>query len=606
LREALKQTLDDRAGHKWIQAFIALTGYSMASKTSLSIQSANRNFLGNILPTLLNGNMTVFNPGVYKKAARLSAIHMNRLAGDVVVKLSGGPATQAELDEVENLVARGVFGDNVTQNLINELTAGLGSDKKAIGLKAKIMGAKWLEKATLKPAKALYDTAGRAYSVPDDFWKAVNYYGEQSRVAKFRPGATQAEIDQEAAEIVKNTLPTYSRAPEVVKFLRRQPILAPFITFPSEMVRIAYGQLMTGVNQIKEGHRTGNKELRTAGIRRALWLAITGATFYSLPSALRMLLGFDQEDEDDLRKHLAPWQKNATILPLFTEDRSKGIKYMDVSYMNPYDVLFRPLRSIMRNLRDDDVAGTQIALEAVMEAADPVLSEQILLSAILDARSGKTQTGRPIWQEKDDQATKLAKSAAYVVQQALTPGTISTGQRIFKAADAQVSTSGMAYELTNELVAVLGPRVSTLDVQTTMRIAGGQFRGETLDARSVFTRTIKNRGTQSDSAILKSYVEADELMLRSFRDLREKYVGAIELGTMTRSEVIKSLSNSGLSKATIGDLLANRYRRIELRREDLVDVKREGTKLGQDRLSLYRQALDLVPPVRPISEDTRQ
>jgi hypothetical protein len=531
---------------------------------------------------------------------------MNRLAGDVVVKLSGGPATQAELDEVENLVARGVFGDNVTQNLINELTAGLGSDKKAIGLKAKIMGAKWLEKATLKPAKALYDTAGRAYSVPDDFWKAVNYYGEQSRVAKFRPGATQAEIDQEAAEIVKNTLPTYSRAPEVVKFLRRQPILAPFITFPSEMVRIAYGQLMTGVNQIKEGHRTGNKELRTAGIRRALWLAITGATFYSLPSALRMLLGFDQEDEDDLRKHLAPWQKNATILPLFTEDRSKGIKYMDVSYMNPYDVLFRPLRSIMRNLRDDDVAGTQIALEAVMEAADPVLSEQILLSAILDARSGKTQTGRPIWQEKDDQATKLAKSAAYVVQQALTPGTISTGQRIFKAADAQVSTSGMAYELTNELVAVLGPRVSTLDVQTTMRIAGGQFRGETLDARSVFTRTIKNRGTQSDSAILKSYVEADELMLRSFRDLREKYVGAIELGTMTRSEVIKSLSNSGLSKATIGDLLANRYRRIELRREDLVDVKREGTKLGQDRLSLYRQALDLVPPVRPISEDTRQ
>ena len=353
-------------------------------------------------------------------------------------------------------------------------------------------------------------------------------------------------------------MPTYSRAPEVVKFLRRQPILAPFITFPSEMVRISWGQFRTGIDQIKEGQRTGNKELKIAGMQRALWLAIAGATFYYLPAGLRMLLGFDQEDEDDLRKHLAPWQKNATILPLLTEDRSKGIKYMDVSYMNPYDVLFRPIRSIMRNLRDGDVSGSQIALDAVMEAADPVLSEQILLSAVLDARSGKTATGRPIWEEKDDPVTKLRKSAAHVVQQALTPGTYASGQRILKAADAQVSTSGVSYELANELVAVLGPRVSTLDIQTTMRIAGGQFRGETLDARSVFTRTIKNRGTQSDDAILKSYVEADELMLRSFRDLREKYVGAVELGAMTRSEAIKSLSNSTPNaKARSSDKIAS-------------------------------------------------
>jgi hypothetical protein len=607
LAEALKQTIDDRGGHKWVQAFVALTGYSMASKTALSIQSLNRNFLGNILPTILNGNMTVVRPGTYKKAARLSAIHMNRLiGGDTTLALTGGPATKAELAEVERLVALGVLGDNVTQNLINELTGGLGSDKKAIGLKAKIMGAKWISKAVTNPAKALYDNAGRAYSVPDDFWKVVNFYGEQTRVKEFRPSATQDAIDKEAAEIVKTTMPTYSRAPEVVKFLRRQPILAPFITFPSEMVRISYGQMMTGVNQIKEGQRTGNKALRKAGLLRTFWLGVLGASFYSVPMVMRGILGFDQEDEDDLREHLAPWQKNATIMLLPSEDRSKGINYMDVSYMNPYDVLFRPIRSIMKNLRDDDVTGSQVALDAVMEAADPVLSEQILLSAILDARAGKTATGRPIWEEKDDPITKLTKSVAHVTQQALTPGTITTGQRIFKAADAQVSPSGMSYELANELSAVLGPRVSTLDVKTTMRIAGGQFRGDTLDARNVFTRVVKSRGTQDADAILSSYVEADELMFRAFRDLREKYVGAIELGTMTRAEAIQSLTNSGLSKAALGDLLANRYRRIELRREDLADVKREGEKLGQDRVSLYRQAIDSVPPIRPISEDTRQ
>jgi hypothetical protein len=595
LAKALEQTVNDRNSKGLMGAFAWLTGYAMWAATAGSIGSRSRNFIGNTMPAAVNGNITV-NPVTWLKASRLARIHMT---GGIYV---GWKATKAERDEAEKLVRLGVFGDTVTVNIISQLTGKANRNQRPIGLKGRSKIIRFLDKTIANPAAAIKDWAGDEYAIPDEIWKYINYQAEVERVASYRPGATQEEIEAEAAELVKKLTFTYSRAPEFIKRLREQPVIAPFVTFPAETVRVTYNQAAVGISQIAEGTRTGNSKLAIAGYKRVLVAGSVAAVAYAFPAMIRALWGFSLKDEDDLREHVAEWRKNSTLL-IMDDDRSKGVRYADVSYGNPYDTVIRWLRSVSRNIRDGDKDGFEIGWEAATELLDPILSEQILFSTVMDARNGETANGIRIWEKNDSDAVKLAKSAKYVTQQALTPGTVKSGLSIADAAKGVVSRTGKAPSMTDELVALLGPRVTTHDFYTSMRIAGGQFRSEELDAKAVFTRAIKSRGTQDEQDILAAYNNANQLRLAAYSNMREKYLSAISLRTMTREDAIKVMRDAGLTKTQISDITRNRISRIELSRESLLDARREGRKLGQDREAIYRKARELVPSTQPITLD---
>ena len=93
-------------------------------------------------------------------------------------------------------------------------------------------------------------------------------------------------------------------------------------------------------------------------------------------------------------------------------------------------------------------------------------------------------------------------------------------------------------------------------------------------------------------------------MLRTYRELYEKTVGAVRLGAMTQQEAIQMLRAEDVPADVIGDIMNNRFRRYTPGPDSLQDARRKGEKLGQDRINLYRQALDRVPAVQQISEDT--
>ena len=51
------------------------------------------------------------------------------------------------------------------------------------------------------------------------------------------------------------------------------------------------------------------------------------------------------EEREAIRRFVADWSKNSTILPIKQEDGS--FKYIDFSHANAYDTLIRPLQSIV-------------------------------------------------------------------------------------------------------------------------------------------------------------------------------------------------------------------------------------------------------------------
>ena len=78
------------------------------------------------------------------------------------------------------------------------------------------------------------------YTAEDDLFKIANYAVERYRLknayGKAGINVTERQLKEEAANIVRNTVPNYAYVSDTVRALRRLP-LGTFMSFPSEILR---------------------------------------------------------------------------------------------------------------------------------------------------------------------------------------------------------------------------------------------------------------------------------------------------------------------------------------------------------------------------------
>lgn len=128
------------------------------------------------------------------------------------------------------------------------------------------------------------------------------------------------DLEREAAQIVRNTIPTYSLVPTGIKQLRKLPI-GNFFSFPAEMVR-------TTINIAKQGSKelmlSGNNTIRLRGARRLGGLSIFGAAgSEGLSSFTKMWHGVSDEEEEALRLiNPKDYSKNSKFV--FIEIKKEG------------------------------------------------------------------------------------------------------------------------------------------------------------------------------------------------------------------------------------------------------------------------------------------
>ena len=141
-----------------------------------------------------------------------------------------------------------------------------------------------------KNSKAFED----AYQAEDDFFKIVAFEIEKSRYSEALYGKPKsdltaeeaAEVDEYVAKIVKNTYPTYSRVPEAIKMIRRNPLIGNFVSFQAESYRVAYNTIQLGI----EESRSDNPEIRKIGAKRL----VGAATYQAGKSAVIAAMGLQQ------------------------------------------------------------------------------------------------------------------------------------------------------------------------------------------------------------------------------------------------------------------------------------------------------------------------
>ena len=237
--------------------------------------------------------------------------------------------SQVQLGDVKNLLRDVRMGENLNiekplESMMKKLTAGTG-----------------------RKAKAFMKGAEDLYTAEDDLFKIANYAIEMQRLRNAYTKAgrefTERQLKEEAADIVRNTVPNYAYVSDTVRALRRLP-LGTFMSFPSEILRTTTNIAQRALREIKD------PALRNIGIKRLIGL---GTVLTIAPNAIQSgfqgLYNVTNEELQALRQYLPEWSKNSTILPIRSDDGD--LKYIDFSHGNAYDVATRPIQTLINEVQ---------------------------------------------------------------------------------------------------------------------------------------------------------------------------------------------------------------------------------------------------------------
>jgi hypothetical protein len=427
---------------------------------------------------------------------------------------TGLKGTRKQNDFYRKLLKLGVVNSNVRlgdlRGLLEDIDYGatVSSDKALRGL--------------LKPLSKLKQVSQDLYTAEDDFWKIVSWAGEKSRLGKAyaAKGITRTadQLDEEAASIVRNNIPNYDYVGSFIKGLRRFPV-GNFVSFPAEIIRTSTNIVRRGLDEIFTTMKNDKGEtvrpLYGIGIKRLLGMGVTTAAVpYATVEIAKALHNVTQDELNAMRRYVADWSKNSTLIPL--RDKDNKLKYVDFSHANAYDTISRPIQSVINavqagekdkdGIMDDFLKGV---ITATSELGEPFISESIWSEALADlfVRGGRTRRGSRVFNEDDLPGTKMSEGIKHLID-AQMPFSAKQLERLGlafknKAEPVGVVTKGKfddygeTYELGNEALGFIGARAIPIKPERAFKYKIAEYQRGVSNSRQLFTTEVLKGGPLS-------------------------------------------------------------------------------------------------------------
>jgi hypothetical protein len=435
--------------------------------------------------------------------------------------------SQVQLGDIKNLLKDVRFGENLN---LDKPLASMG--RKLFGLGA-------------RGAKKFMKGAEDLYTAEDDLFKITNYAVERSRLknAYIKAGRefTEEFLDEEAANIVRNTVPNYAYVSDTVRALRRLP-LGTFMSFPSEILRTTTNIAQRAIKEIQD------PALRAIGMKRLVGLTtVLGVAPYAFQKGFQSLYDITNEELDAMKRYLPEWSKNSTILPIRDEETNQ-LKYVDFSHGNAYDTAIRPITTLLNNVQEG-ITDEKVLMNGVLkgmyqaagELASPFISEAIYTQALVDLtlRGGRTREGQQIWTEtqlETEPGQVIANSIKHLAE-AMMPFSSPTLTRIYQAALDKPSKRGEFFELPDELAGFVGFRAVKLDPIKSMGFKLADYQRGIREARRLFTggdEGLLKGGPKTPKQVLDRFIAANKAKFLVQQNLRKDLKAAQILGTNRR------------------------------------------------------------------------
>ena len=507
-REAASSA-ESAATYLYRTLLLAPKAASQMAKTILSIPTHLRNLISAGMFTVANG--TVLEPTFFKNAVK-------GFKGSGVFKL--GPKSPEMQKLYQELLELGVVNSQVQ---IGDLTALF---KDVIQTGDQFVSPDTILKSFFKKMKKAGSFLQGKYVAEDDAFKITNFLTELERLKIGRAkqlgikranldstldDATELELKQKAADIVKNTVPNYAYVGSAVKTSRVLPI-GNFMSFPSEMIRTTAGIGKQALSELRHSRPTrgsnigpmvfdieanafvkNDNPMYATGMKRigGMTTALTAVPI-GLTEGMKALYDVTEDEMSALRQFVPEWSKNSTLLPMRDDDGT--LRYIDFSHSNVYDVIGRPFRTLLNNVlraqESEDVLLRGFRdgiIEASGEIMNPFISESIWTEAMTDivVRNGRTNEGRLLYTDETPFGDKLAIQFLHLGE-ALAPS-YKQYQRIGQAAFGTPTKRGDELEIGPELGGLMGFRAIKIDPLESMGFKISEYQTGIRNARREFT-----------------------------------------------------------------------------------------------------------------------
>lgn len=382
-----------------------------------------------------------------------------------------------------------------------------------------------------KPKKFL-DFMQRSYQAGDDFWKIIGY--ENELAMQVRAGVPVDQAKKNAAYRIRNGYPTYSMIPRAIKHIRRWPLIGAFVSFPYEITRTSYNQFKF----LAEDSRAGRKEMVA---RRVLGMVAVGGISYAASILSMMALGMDDEDDEAVRKMLPWWSRNSQLL--YTGYDENGMPtYYDLSYLDPYTYLKKPISAVMNGNNEgvDDKF-----LDALNEYFGPYINMDITAGVLFDIARNQKAFGGQVYNEMDAPWDKTVSMLDYA-RQGLQPGIASNIEKTALAATGYTTRSGKQYKLTDEALAWFGHRTGTLNIPQSVIYNSFSFIDNKAKSSMIMTYVSGSGGDVSEDDMKLATEKMLEARERVYKDMIKVVKAAQSLG-MSEDDLADLLEASGVS-----------------------------------------------------------
>jgi hypothetical protein len=547
IAQAFKDAVGKEQMADWYRRIVQLNGLVKFGKTVLSPTTAARNWMSAYFFTVANGHFDVSH--ISKSIAGLKEYFTH--GGD-----------QARLAYLRELKQLGVVYDTPYAGEMMRLLADTGvSDALLTG--KNLMGVK----------KAL-DAATKFYQYGDDFWKIVGFENEKAMWIK--AGMSEQDAKERAAERIRNTYPTYSLVGKGIQSLRRFPLVGTFVSFPAEIIRTS-GNMLRYIAQDMADPKT-----RPIAIRRGIGIALVSSFSFALQKLSMALLGFDDEDDEATRIMAAPWQRNANLV--YTgRDEDGNLRYIDMSFLDPYNYWKRPIMAIMRGQSFED-ATKDIAIETMT----PFFGTDILAGTLFEIMANKKESGAPVYKEHEHPLDQMGDIANHL-RKAIQPGIANNLERTYKAISEESTSTGRKYSLQDELAAWVGFRMSTLDPKTALYYRSFDFKDAKSEADKVIRDVIRDPKDVNEDDLRDAYDGAMKIRQKAYGEMISLVKAARRAG-MSTPQVSKVLRNSGLSAVDVAALVNGKIPKWRPSSDSINDqAQKAKTMFGIDQARKVRQ-----------------
>jgi hypothetical protein len=457
--------------------FLTPKAGAQVAKTVLSPTTHMRNFLSATGFSLANGTLFV-NPKIMAEAAATAAR-----------TVQFGLRSPKAMEEYREMLELGVVNTNTKMGDYLSLLKDIGASRDGSNY------ASGMFKNMIRRLARLTEPAQQLYTLEDDVFKIYNFKVEKARLgnAYVKAGIkkTERELKEEAADIVRNTVPNYAYVSDVVKSIRSTPF-GNFASFPSAIMNSAMGikqrifkemthskptkggSMSPMVFEIGKGMVKNNNPLYAIGAKRLLGSASAFGTLgVGIGAGYQAIYGTTDRQLEALERWSAPYEKNdKKFIVKEVDDNGKSSYYFtNWSQNNAYDYLEAPFRTLLTRVQQGIENNEQLSIgfvegisDAFKNSAEPFVSESIAPEAIIDIiiRKGVTKTGSKLYTEATPIDDKVRIAMKHILNTQI-PLSKSQLSRIYYAAKGLPDPKGVEYDLEKELPGLLGWRLQKID-----------------------------------------------------------------------------------------------------------------------------------------------